>query len=257
MIDISRIIFVVGTAGSGKSSLAGVFAEWLRDHGQTSATVNMDPAAITLPYDPDVDVREFVDYERIMASKSLGPNGALIASVREATRNIEEIASTVEEINAEWILVDTPGQLELFAFRKEGRIIAKKLSNGRKLLLFLMDALLCTSPRNYAASLFLSVSTTLSLGLPAVNLLSRVDAVPARYIARILRWHETEDSFPTHAAGSLNELQLTLSREIVESLWELSNSVPLIAVSSRTFEGFNELFATLTRIYGEGEVELQ
>ncbi|MEM4586098.1 MAG: ATP/GTP-binding protein, partial [Candidatus Caldarchaeum sp.] len=84
----TRVIFVVGTAGSGKSSLTGVFSEWLRDHEQSTATVNLDPAALSLPYDPDVDVREFVDYERIMSTRNLGPNGALIASVREVARNI-------------------------------------------------------------------------------------------------------------------------------------------------------------------------
>ncbi|MCS7133282.1 MAG: ATP/GTP-binding protein [Candidatus Caldarchaeum sp.] len=257
MTDNRRLLFVVGTAGSGKSSLTGVFSEWLRDHGQYSATVNLDPAAITLPYEPDVDVREFVDYERIMATKNLGPNGGLVASVREAARNIDEIAAAVEETNAEWLLVDTPGQLELFAFRKEGRIITKKISDSKKLLLFLMDSVLCAHPRNYAATLFLSVSTIVSLGLPSINILSRADAVPARVLARIFGWHESEGSFSINPSGSINELQTTLSREIVQAVWEISNSVPLVAVSSKTFEGFNELFATLTRIYGEGEIELQ
>lgn len=252
-----RVIFVVGTAGSGKSSLTGVFSEWLRDHGQYSATINMDPAAITLPYDPDVDVREFVDYERIMASKNLGPNGGLVASVREAARNIDEIAAAVDETNAEWLIVDTPGQLELFAFRKEGRIITRKITDGKKILLFLMDAVLCGSPRNYAATLFLSVSTILSLGLPSINLISRADAVPPRILARIHGWHESEQSFALNTVSGMSELQLTLSREIVQNVWEISNSIPLIAVSSKTFEGFNELFATLTRVHGEGEVELQ
>ncbi|MCS7137201.1 MAG: ATP/GTP-binding protein [Candidatus Caldarchaeum sp.] len=257
MTDNTKILFVVGTAGSGKSSLTGVFSEWMRDHGQHSATVNMDPAAITLPYEPDVDVREFVDYERIMASKNLGPNGALVASVREAARNIDEIAATVEETNAEWLVVDTPGQLELFAFRKEGRIITRKISDGKKLLLFLMDAVLCANPRNYAATLFLSVSTILSLGLPSINLLSRSDAVPPRLLARIFSWHESENSFYLQSTSSMNELQMTLSREIVQNVWEIANSVPLIGVSSKTLEGFNELFATLTRVCGEGEMELQ
>ncbi|MCS7129778.1 MAG: ATP/GTP-binding protein [Candidatus Caldarchaeum sp.] len=252
-----QVAFVVGTAGSGKSSLTGAFAEWLRDQEQITATVNLDPAALSLPYDPDVDVREYVDYERIMASKNLGPNGALIASVREAARNIDELAAAVDETKADWLMVDTPGQLELFAFRKEGRIISRKLCKGRKMLLFLMDAVICFHPRNYAASLFLSASTVVSLSIPAVNVLSKCDAIPARYLARIFSWHESPESFEVHAGSSMNELQTILSREIITSVWEISNSVPLIAVSSKNLEGFNELFGTLTRIYGEGERELR
>lgn len=257
MTNMTNVAFVVGTAGSGKSSLTGVFSEWLRDHEQLTATINLDPAAIGLPYDPDIDVREFVDYERIMATKNLGPNGALIASIREVARNIDELSSSVNELKSDWLLVDTPGQLELFAFRKEGRIISKKLCQGRKLLLFLMDSVFCVTPRNYAASLFLSASTALSLGLPTVNLLSRCDAIPPRYLARILRWHSSEDAFDIPTSGSVNELQASLTREIVQSVWYVASSIPLIAVSSKNLEGFTDLFGTLTRMCGEGEMELR
>lgn len=257
MTDNTRIVFVVGTAGAGKSSLTGVFSEWLRDQEQITATVNLDPAAITLPYEPDVDVREYVDYERVMSTKNLGPNGALVASLRETARNIEEIANAVHETHADWLIVDTPGQLELFAFRKEGRVIAKRIADGKKILLFLLDSVLCVHPRNFAASLFLSVSTILSLNLPAVNLLSRADAVPPRRLATIFGWAESEEAFPFSAGSSMSQLQMTLSREIVRTVWEIANTVPLIAVSSKTLEGFNELFGTLTRIYGEGEMELR
>ncbi|MEM1965327.1 MAG: ATP/GTP-binding protein [Candidatus Caldarchaeum sp.] len=252
-----NVVYVVGTAGSGKSSLAGTFSEWLRDHEQLTATVNLDPAAISLPYEPDVDVREIVDYERIMASRNLGPNGALIASVREAARNIEELAVAVDETKADWLIVDTPGQLELFAFRKEGRIISRRLCEGNKLLLFLMDAVICSHPRNYAASLFLSASTVVSLALPAINVLSKCDAVPANYLTKILSWHESSEAFEVTGVSSMSELQKMLSRDIVQSVWEISSSIPLIPVSSKTLEGFTELYGNLTRIYGEGEIELR
>jgi len=252
-----NVVFVVGTAGSGKSSLTGVFSEWLRDHEQISATVNLDPAAIALPYDPDVDVRDYVDYERIMSTRGLGPNGALIASVREAARNVDEMAAAVEDVKADWLIVDTPGQLELFAFRREGKILAHKLCKGNKTLLFLMDSVLCRHPRNYAASLFLSVSTVVSLNIPAINVLSRCDAVPARHLTRIMSWHESVEAFEVQAGSALTEMQSLLSKEIVQSVWEISNSIPLLPVSAKTFEGFTELFGTLTRIYGEGEMELR
>ncbi|NIQ79493.1 MAG: GTPase, partial [Anaerolineae bacterium] len=83
--------FVLGTAGSGKSTLTAALHEWLRDEGQSSMTVNLDPAAVALPYDPDVDIRESVDYDRVMAQMGLGPNAALVRSVREVARNIEDL----------------------------------------------------------------------------------------------------------------------------------------------------------------------
>ncbi|RLI27444.1 GTPase, partial [Candidatus Bathyarchaeota archaeon] len=42
------IIFVIGTAGSGKSLLTSAFAEWLRLAKQDVAIVSLDPGAVRL-----------------------------------------------------------------------------------------------------------------------------------------------------------------------------------------------------------------
>ena len=250
-------LFVVGTAGSGKTTLTGAFSEWLKDQEQIVATVNLDPAVLSLSYEPDIDVREIVDYERIMATRGLGPNAGLVASVREVARNVEDLKRMVEEVKADWIIVDTPGQLELFAFRKEGRIIASSLTDGPKALLFLIDSMICGSPRNYAASLFLATSVQISLGLPAIHLLTKCDAVPRKYLRRVMAWHESEEAFDVDAGARLSGLQVMLAREVVQSVRHIASMIPLIPVSARTMEGFVELHGLLTRTMGEGELELR
>ena len=52
------VIFIVGTAGSGKSVLTGTLNEWLRVQKQKSVTVNLDPGVMNLPYAPDIDIRD-------------------------------------------------------------------------------------------------------------------------------------------------------------------------------------------------------
>ncbi len=250
-------LFVVGTAGSGKTTLTGALGEWLKDQEQLVATVNLDPAVLSLPYEPDVDVREIVDYERIMATKGLGPNAGLVASVRELARNADDLRRMVDEIKADWTIVDTPGQLELFAFRKEGRIIASNLSDGPKTLLFLIDSMLCGSPRNYAASLFLATSVQISLGLPTIHVLTKSDAVPRKYLRRVMAWHESEEAFDVDAGAKLSGLQVMLAREVVQSVRHIAYMIPLIPVSAKTMDGFVELHGFLTRAMGEGELELR
>ncbi|MEM1944836.1 MAG: ATP/GTP-binding protein [Nitrososphaerota archaeon] len=250
-------LYVVGTAGSGKTTLTGAFSEWLKDQEQIVATVNLDPAVLSLPYEPDVDVREIVDYERIMAMRGLGPNGGLVASVRELARNVEAIRQMVDEMKADWVIVDTPGQLELFAFRKEGRIIVSKLSDGRRSLLFLIDSMICGNPTCDPAPLGLPPSAPLSLGLSTLHVLTKSDAVPKRYIRRILSWHESEEAFDVDASSKLSGLQVTLAREVIQSVSHISSMVPLVPVSSKTMDGFVELHGLLTRVFGEGELELR
>jgi CO dehydrogenase nickel-insertion accessory protein CooC1 len=55
------LTFIIGTAGSGKSLFTAAFAEWLKMSKQDVAVVNLDPGALKLPYQPDVDVRNYVE----------------------------------------------------------------------------------------------------------------------------------------------------------------------------------------------------
>ena len=57
------IVFIIGTAGSGKSLLTASFSEWLRMAKQDVITVNLDPGVITLPYTPNIDIRDYFRIE--------------------------------------------------------------------------------------------------------------------------------------------------------------------------------------------------
>ncbi|HYA22468.1 MAG TPA: ATP/GTP-binding protein, partial [Thermoproteota archaeon] len=71
-------LFLVGTAGSGKTTLAFSLAEWLGRKGIEAEVLNLDPGVEYLPYDPIVDVREYVDVRELMRTKGLGPNSSLV-----------------------------------------------------------------------------------------------------------------------------------------------------------------------------------
>ena len=84
-------VFIIGTAGSGKSLFTASFAEWLRISKQDVAIINMDPGALKLPYSPDVDIRNYVDVGIIMEKYDLGPNGALILAADLIAEKIDSI----------------------------------------------------------------------------------------------------------------------------------------------------------------------
>lgn len=250
-------IFIVGTAGSGKSTLTASFSDWLKDQEQSTLLVNLDPAASTLPYEPDIDVRDYVDYERIMAVRRLGPNAALVASVREAVRHVEELVDAINSISTDFTIVDTPGQLELFAFRKEGRILSKHIGGERKLMFFILDPMFSATTRNFVASMFLAASIYLSFGIPMILVLNKIDAVPRKYVERIERWSESLDALVVEVENKLKGGLMLFSREVAQAIHDIVSTLPIIPVSSITMEGFTELHATLTRVIGEGELELR
>ncbi|MEM2003955.1 MAG: ATP/GTP-binding protein [Nitrososphaerota archaeon] len=252
-----RTIFIVGTAGSGKSTFTASFSEWLKDNEQTVATVNLDPAAISLPYEPDIDVRDIVDYERIMATRGLGPNAALIASVREVAKNIELLSDQLKELDLDYALIDTPGQLELFAFRKEGKIIAKELSIDRSALIYLVDPTLALTTKNFASTLFLATSVYLSFSLPTVLVVSKIDIVPKKYLRRISRWISSEEAFEVEVENKGRGVQMLITREVARLVYEIGQSFPCVMVSAKTLQGMSELHLVTTRILGEGEDEMR
>ena len=75
------VVYFLGTAGSGKTTLTANFAKWLLKNGFAVSIVNLDPGAEVLPYKPDFDVRTIVNLWEIMRKEKLGSNGALLKSI--------------------------------------------------------------------------------------------------------------------------------------------------------------------------------
>ena len=140
------IAFIIGTAGSGKSLLTAAFSEWLKISKQDVAVVNLDPGALTLPYSPYLDVRNYVDVRGLMEEYGLGPNGALIMAADLIADKIEEISKEIEDSKSDIVLVDTSGQMELFAFRASGPYIASELTKEPKAIVYLFDAVFQSTP---------------------------------------------------------------------------------------------------------------
>ena len=65
------IIFVIGTAGAGKSLFTASFTEWLKVGKQKTITINLDPGVMNLPYAPDIDIRNRININQIMENYNL------------------------------------------------------------------------------------------------------------------------------------------------------------------------------------------
>jgi GTPase SAR1 family protein len=116
-------VVVLGPAGSGKSLLTASFGKYLQGEGYTVRFLNLDSGCAVLPYECDFDVRSIFTVEEIMRREGLGPNGAML-------RAMEKLCGVdIPIFNADFNLIDTPGQLEIFAFHKSGPKIVNKLQN--------------------------------------------------------------------------------------------------------------------------------
>ncbi len=247
------MIFIIGTAGSGKSLLTATFSEWLKISKQDVAIVNLDPGVLTLPYSPDVDVRNHVDIENLMEGYGLGPNGALIMATDLIADKIEEISKEIEDLRSDIVLVDTPGQMELFAFRASGPYIASEITEEPKVIVYLFDAVFSANPLNYVSNLFLSAAVYNRFFLPQVHLLSKCDLLPKEEVDKIVDWSANPKTLEFAIEQKLEGTKRLLSRNMMRAIHQLGLRFLLIPVSAKTNEGIINFNMALERILAGGD----
>jgi GTPase SAR1 family protein len=247
------IVFVIGTAGSGKSQLTAAFSDWLRLSKQDVATVNLDPGVLSLPYSPQVDVRDYVNVNNLMQKYNLGPNGALIMAADLIADELEEISKDVEELQSDIVLVDTSGQMELFAFRASGPYIAKELTKEPKAIVYLFDSVFSLDPLNYVSNLFLSAAVYNRFLMPQIHLLSKCDLLPNLDTKKITRWTVDTNSLDTAIDEKLEGTKRLLGKNVMHAIFELGLKFPMIPTSASTGQGMLNLNAALQRILSGGE----
>ena len=248
-----HVVFIIGTAGSGKSQLTAAYSQWLRMSKQNVGIVNLDPGASKLPYSPDVDVRDYVNVGTVMEDYSLGPNGALVMASDLIADQIEKISQEIEELNSDICLVDTSGQMELFAFRASGPYIADELTKEPKAMIYLFDSVFSVNPVNYVSNLFLSAAVYNRFSMPQVHLLSKCDLLPKEEVNRIADWSANTRALEDSIDQKLEGTKRLLSRNMVHAIYKLGLRFTLIPVSAKTNEGMVNFNAFLERILAEGE----
>src|SRR6184192_1489041 len=185
---MARNLYFIGTAGSGKSTMVYAFQLWMNSQGLDCVTVNLDPGAEALQYSPDLDVRDYVDLREVMEEEDLGPNGAQVAAADMIAMNAKELANVLETFETNYILIDTPGQIELFTFRASGPVLIDAFGRDDSALVYLNDPALVRSASGFVSSVLFSATVQFRHGLPFINVLSKSDILPEEDLERIVKW---------------------------------------------------------------------
>jgi GTPase SAR1 family protein len=172
------IVMFLGPAGSGKSTLVYAYSKWLSEEfGLRVYKVNLDTAAEYIPYQPDFDIRMYIDAHRIAKELGLGPNGALVKSMEMLSENVDIVTKAIDNADADFILIDTPGQMEVFIFRD----VALKLSQGlgkygrEFVAVFVLDGEVVKRYEDYAFVAIMCVALQARLGIDVVPVINKID----------------------------------------------------------------------------------
>lgn len=237
---------LLGTAGSGKTSLTNVLQQWLKaKYGFSVKVVNLDPGAEGVTYTSDYDVRRIVSVKDLMLKDNLGPNGATLKAMEMIQKRFDEVENELLKIqkDADVIIYDTPGQMEVFVFHPSGPFILGRLRKLRSTVgVFLIDPWLLNSPSGLAAALLLSIITKLRMSIPLVLVISKSDLVDKNFVSKLvsepgflIKEIEMED------AGALKDV----SSELVELIAKIPWVQRIVFTSALSKDGLDELYSLL------------
>jgi len=246
-------LYLIGTAGSGKSTLAYTFNQWTKVHGIDSIIVNLDPGAENLVYTPDVDIRDWISLREVMDSHGLGPNGAQIACADLMAVNMDDVRKSIEAFKTDFVILDTPGQLELFVFRESGKFIMQTLHPARSVMGYLIDHVLAKTPTGFVTQLLLSLTAQYRIGIPQINMLSKADIFTEEELAEILMWADN----PELLDRAVSQQKATVYREMSEGILRLIEGFlhhsTIFPVSKEEFLGIDDLYTNMQYIFQGGE----
>lgn len=246
-------LYYIGTAGSGKSTLTACTQRWCRDRGLDAIIVNLDPGAENLPYEPDVDIRDWISLREVMETNHLGPNGAQIACADMIALNTGDVKESINSFKADYILLDTPGQLELFVFRESGKYTVKFLSPEKSAICYLLDPLLARSASGFVSQLLLAISTNLRLNQPQINILSKADLLTKKELSLIQRWSQDPEDIYEALYKEESTMHRQMSEQILQLIKDLGGYSKLIATSQRNLLGIDDIYTEIQQQFEGGE----
>ncbi|HXW67783.1 MAG TPA: ATP/GTP-binding protein [Thermoplasmata archaeon] len=252
-MDEPGTIYFAGTAGAGKTSFVRAFADWMHSAGYESTIVNLDPGSESKSLEPAVDIREWVRLDDLQDEYGLGPNGAQIAAADMIALKIFDVKQAIDELRTDYVLVDTPGQIELFAFREASRAIVDALSGDRSLIAFLFDPALARSASGFVSLLLLSATVEFRFRLPMLNVLAKADVLTAEQLAEIRGWGEDPSALHDAVSRDAPTPDVQLSTEIVRAIEVLGPLSGLVPTSAKEGTGLEAFYQGAQRVFGGGE----
>jgi len=229
------------------------FSEWMELRGLDCISVNLDPGADLVPHAAKVDIRDWIRLSDVMEEYGLGPNGAQIVSSDLMAMNLKEWAPIIETFRTDYVLIDTPGQMELFTFRQSSQMIIEELGRDNSFLVFLSDPQLSKTPNGFVSSLMLCALTHFRFSIPILNVLSKADLLSEEELNLIMEWSRSPDVLNSVLMDRNFSSQSLINLEFFRAMENIGMFMELTPVSSVEFTGLEDIYNVIQQSFMGGE----
>lgn len=287
-------------AGSGKTTFMQRLVSHIYTHpdptqkepsvSKTAVTppyiINLDPAVHHIPFTPNIDIRDSVNYKEVMKQFNLGPNGGILTSLNLFSTKIDQVigllekrtqppapvpkaeqttvefmtnsgkeksAAPAQQQQVKHILVDTPGQIEVFVWSASGEILLSSLaSTFPTVIAYVIDTPRTTSTSTFMSNMLYACSILYKTKLPMILVFNKTDAQDAEFAKKwmtdfeafqaALRDEEEGGTFGGDGIGGGSGYMGSLLNSMSLVLEEFYNHLSVVGVSSMTGDGIDEFF---------------
>lgn len=238
------IVIVIGMAGSGKTTLMHRLVAHCQSTGKRGYVVNLDPAVTNLPFSANIDIRDTVNYKNVMKEYGLGPNGGILTSLNLFVTKFSEVVELVESRadQLDYVLVDTPGQIEIFTWSASGAIVTEAFaSTFPTVVTYVLDTPRSSGPVTFMSNMLYACGILYKTRLPLLLAFNKIDVADHAFA---LKWMEDFETFQA-AIENDKSYSSTLSKSLCLVLDEFYQNLSSVGVSAITGAGMDEFFTAV------------
>ncbi|KAJ9644172.1 hypothetical protein H2204_001523 [Knufia peltigerae] len=255
-------VVCVGMAGSGKTTFMQRINNYLHVNKKKPYVLNLDPAVLNVPFQPNIDIRDSINYKEVMKQYNLGPNGGILTSLNLFATKIDQIITLLEKranppadskiVPPQHFLVDTPGQIEVFVWSASGSILLESLASSfPTVIAYIIDTPRTSSTSTFMSNMLYACSILYKTKLPMILVFNKTDVQDAEFarewmtdfekFQEALREEESKGVFGGEGFGGSGYMG-SLLNSMSLMLEEFYSHLNMVAVSSMTGDGIDDFF---------------
>ena len=243
----------------------------LHSKGEPPYVINLDPAVHKVPFESNIDIRDSLDYKEVMREYNLGPNGGIVTSLNIFATKIDQIINLLEKRTApkpetpktqpiKNIIVDTPGQIEVFMWSASGSILLESLASSfPTVVAYIIDTPRTSSTSTFMSNMLYACSILYKTKLPMILVFNKTDVKDADFAKEwmtdfeafqaALKQEEDSGSFGGveggGAFGGGSGYMGSLLNSMSLMLEEFYRHLSVVGVSSMTGKGITDFFTAV------------
>ena len=172
-----------------------------------------------------------------MREYGLGPNGGILTALNLFATRFDQVVALLEKARdppLRLAVLDTPGQIEIFAWSASGSIMTDSLGASMPTaVVFVVDTPRCASAPAFVANILQAASILYRTRLPLLLVFNKSDVAGA---GAVTSWLTDWDALDAALAGE-KSYAASLSRSLSLVLDEFVGAIPHVTVSAATGAG--------------------